>query len=278
MHPGNWATFAYADHAKYMQGVFQANSRLKAAVRLFEGQIHGPESVVVGPAGQLVMLDRYNQLHEAWWMNQQGWQLTAAPLAKLGPGRPLGYHFDHNAQGFYYANGVALSKDDSYVVMAETDRLRVHKIWLKGPKAGQAEILIDQLPGVPDGVDTSLNSGVLQSEDKGSTSDGSAFWISLVSAAPPFSNPVLCRFLSNPVLRAISAWLPPAFRPGLKKWTAVVKVDGTGQVLDFLMDGEGAQVSSVSAVSESSDGKLWLGNLVGSYVSYVALEPPPSTQ
>lgn len=38
------------------------------------------------------------------------------------------------AQGFYYANGVALSKDDSYVVMAETDRLRVHKIWLKGPK------------------------------------------------------------------------------------------------------------------------------------------------
>jgi hypothetical protein len=42
------------------------------------------------------MLDRYNQLHEAWWTQQQGWQLTAAPLAKLGPGRPLGYHFDHN--------------------------------------------------------------------------------------------------------------------------------------------------------------------------------------
>jgi len=37
-------------------------------------------------------------------------------------------------QGFYYANGVALSRDGSYVVMAETDQLRVHKIWLRGPK------------------------------------------------------------------------------------------------------------------------------------------------
>lgn len=39
-------------------------------------------------------------------------------------------------QGFYYANGVALSPDDSYVVMAETDMIRAHKIWVKGPKVG----------------------------------------------------------------------------------------------------------------------------------------------
>lgn len=37
-------------------------------------------------------------------------------------------------QGFYYANGVALSPDESYVVMAETDMVRVHKVWVKGPK------------------------------------------------------------------------------------------------------------------------------------------------
>jgi len=54
-----------------------------------------------------------------------------------------------------------------------------------------------------------------------------------------------------------------------------VQVDGSGQVLDFLMDGVGAHVSSVSAVSESPDGKLWLGNLVGSYVSYVDLVTLP---
>jgi hypothetical protein len=40
----------------------------------------------------------------------------------------------HPTQGYYYANGVALSQDDSFVVMAETDRIRAHKIWLRGPK------------------------------------------------------------------------------------------------------------------------------------------------
>jgi hypothetical protein len=37
-------------------------------------------------------------------------------------------------QGFYYANGVALSPDESFVVMAETDAIRAHKIWVKGLK------------------------------------------------------------------------------------------------------------------------------------------------
>jgi hypothetical protein len=37
-------------------------------------------------------------------------------------------------QGFYYANGVALSPDEDFLVMCETDRVRVLKYWLKGPK------------------------------------------------------------------------------------------------------------------------------------------------
>lgn len=54
------------------------------------------ESVVVGSQGQLVMLDRYNHLWEATQDAQTGqWLLSPEPRAKLGPGRPLGYHFDH---------------------------------------------------------------------------------------------------------------------------------------------------------------------------------------
>lgn len=55
------------------------------------------ESVVVGPVGQLVMLDRYNRLWEAM-QDPSGtgeWKLADQPLARLGAGRPLGYHFDH---------------------------------------------------------------------------------------------------------------------------------------------------------------------------------------
>ena len=38
------------------------------------------------------------------------------------------------ADGFFYANGVALSPDDSFVLVVETLSVTVHKYWLKGPK------------------------------------------------------------------------------------------------------------------------------------------------
>ena len=54
------------------------------------------ESVVVGPQGQLVMLDRYNHLWEATQdPGTKAWVLSSEPRTRLGPGRPLGYHFDH---------------------------------------------------------------------------------------------------------------------------------------------------------------------------------------
>ena len=37
-------------------------------------------------------------------------------------------------QGLYYPNGVALAADESYLVVAETNRIRLVKYWIKGPK------------------------------------------------------------------------------------------------------------------------------------------------
>lgn len=58
---------------------------------------------------------------------------------------------------------------------------------------------------------------------------------------------------------------------------ACVQVNDDGQVVDFLLDPDGRHVATVSAVSEEvttaggGGTRLWLGNLVGSYVSYVDL-------
>ena len=38
------------------------------------------------------------------------------------------------------------------VYVAETGRFRVRRYYLKGEKAGQTDILIDNLPGVPDNL------------------------------------------------------------------------------------------------------------------------------
>jgi sugar lactone lactonase YvrE len=38
------------------------------------------------------------------------------------------------SEGWWFANGVALSQDEQFLAVSETDRQRVMKLWLKGPK------------------------------------------------------------------------------------------------------------------------------------------------
>ena len=52
----------------------------------------------------------------------------------------------------YFANGVAIAPDNSFVLVNETYMYRIHKYWLKGEKAGTSEIIIDNLPGFPDNI------------------------------------------------------------------------------------------------------------------------------
>ncbi|KAM0926936.1 hypothetical protein ACQ4PT_003088 [Festuca glaucescens] len=53
--------------------------------------------------------------------------------------------------GLPYPNGVAVSHDTTYVVVAHTVPCQAHKYYLQGPKAGQYELMAD-LPGYPDNV------------------------------------------------------------------------------------------------------------------------------
>ncbi len=52
----------------------------------------------------------------------------------------------------YFPNGVAVSPDQSFVLVCETGSYRVRRVWISGPKAGQSEIFINNLPGFPDGI------------------------------------------------------------------------------------------------------------------------------
>lgn len=38
------------------------------------------------------------------------------------------------AQGFWFANGVALSRDESFIAVVETNTQTVHRVWLAGAK------------------------------------------------------------------------------------------------------------------------------------------------
>jgi len=97
-------------------------------------------------------------------------------LEHQGNGRLLAYDPKTKATrvvlgNLVFANGVAVSPDQSFLLVVETGKYRVHRVWLSGPKQGQAEIFIDNLPGFPDGI---LSNG----KDK--------FWLALVTPRDPF--------------------------------------------------------------------------------------------
>ena len=155
--------------------------------------------------------------------------------------------------GLAFANGVALSADESWVAVVETNLARVQRHWLRGPRAGQTEVLVDRLPGLPDGISRSPDGG---------------FWVGLVvplSPIPKFFGPY------RPARQLLSHLISRLYPLLSKRWGAVVKLDAEGRPVRALFDTDGSHVATVSAVTEVG-GRRFLGNLGGDFVSYVDLE------
>lgn len=119
--------------------------------------------------------------------------------------------------GLSFANGVAVSPDQSFVLVNETSKYRIHRVWLNGSKQGTAEIFIENLPGFPDGISSN-------SKDK--------FWLAIVSPR----DATLDKLLPHPFLRKAVWRLPPFLRPGPKRYSFVLGLDANGRVVENLQD------------------------------------------
>jgi len=150
-----------------------------------------------------------------------------------------------------FANGVALSGDESFVLIAETGGYRVTRLDLAGPEAGRRSVIIDNLPGIPDNMSTG--------------SDG-VFWIALPSAR----NKLLDLLLSRPGFLRSAVWsMPERLHPDATRITWVVGIDGEGDVVHNLQ-ASGKDFHYVTGVREH-DGRLYLGSLVEPGIASVAL-------
>ncbi|XP_066153997.1 adipocyte plasma membrane-associated protein Hemomucin [Euwallacea fornicatus] len=63
--------------------------------------------------------------------------------------------------GIHFANGLALSKDEEFIVVAETMGSRLFRYYIKGPKKGTHDVFIDGLPGLPDNLKADGKGGFL---------------------------------------------------------------------------------------------------------------------
>lgn len=137
-------------------------------------------------------------------------------LAHSGTGRLLRRAPDGEVQvlmeGLQFANGVALSSDESYVAVAETGAYRVRRLWLTGARAGVRDVLLANLPGFPDNM---------CSDERGQ------IWIALASPRNRLLDFLLPR---APILRRIVWALPQAVQPNPERVVHVLAVDAEGRI------------------------------------------------
>jgi sugar lactone lactonase YvrE len=175
-------------------------------------------------------------------------------MEHTGTGRLLRRHPSGDVEvlldGLQFANGVALAADESFVAVAETGAYRVTRLWLTGPRQGESDVLIDNLPGFPDNLSTGAQGRI---------------WIAL----PSPRNPVLdWAHARPPALRRVMWALPDRLQPKPDRTAWVMAVDPAGVVvrdLQTAVDG----FHLVTGVREHA-GRLYLGSLVGGSVAVTA--------
>lgn len=153
--------------------------------------------------------------------------------------------------GIHFANGVAVSPDQSFVLVNETGEYRVLRVWLIGPKQGQSDVFIDNLPGFPDGISSN-------GKDK--------FWLALVTPRNKFLDSVL----PYPFLRKMISRLPRFLQPKPERYSFVIALDLHGRVVENLQDSSPNCYAEIANVIEH-DGTLYFGSIGESTIGKFSL-------
>ncbi|MEO8559678.1 MAG: SMP-30/gluconolactonase/LRE family protein, partial [Rhodospirillales bacterium] len=121
--------------------------------------------------------------------------------------------------GLKFPNGVCIASDGQSFLFAETWGCTVKRHYFDGPKKGKTEMVMDNLPGYPDNINTS--------------SDGN-YWLAMVGMRCPaldlaWRMPAFRKRMAKQV--PVDEWLFPNINTG-----CVIKFNEKGEVLESLWD------------------------------------------
>jgi sugar lactone lactonase YvrE len=147
-------------------------------------------------------------------------------------------------EGYGFANGVAPGPAGDSLLFTETSRYRVSRYWTAGPRAGESEVVADNLPGYPDNVEAA--------------GDGTYY-----VAVPALRDATLDRVHRHPWLVRQMGRLPRSVMGQVTPdpYGLVVEMDADGDIVDSHHDPTGSVHYVTSATPQ--DGALYLGTLVG---------------
>jgi hypothetical protein len=183
--------------------------------------------------------------------------LAARPTSELRAFDPRTGEVATLVDGLLLPVGVELSEKEDFVAVAEFFAYRVTRYWLAGPRVGTSDRLVENLPGMVDGL----------------ASDGNGtFYLTM----PAYRSSALDWMHGYPWVKdQLAKLLPLLLRIGLQPGSTpglVLALDESGQILRSFQDPEGLVVSMVTA-AEYHSGDLYLASIAGDWIARCPIEP-----
>lgn len=151
-------------------------------------------------------------------------------------------------RGLVFPNGISMCDDGQSFLFAETWACTLNRYWFDGPKAGTREVVIANLPGLPDNINRASDSN---------------FWVALTGMrSPAFDLALRMPAFRRRMSRRLppDEWMYPNINVG-----CMIKVTENGAVLESLWDRDGVNHPSLTSMREHK-GYLYLGGLVNNRV------------
>jgi sugar lactone lactonase YvrE len=149
--------------------------------------------------------------------------------------------------GLSFPNGIAMGPSGDWLFFAETGANAVRRLWISGPRQGEVEDVLTNLPGFPDNLKRDANGG---------------FLLGLVSERAPAADLAA----PYPILRKILQRLPAAFRPKAVSYGFVLHLNDAGEVTQTWQDPAAGYPLTTGAVRDL-DGSLWITSLSADWLA-----------
>ncbi|XP_048431428.1 protein STRICTOSIDINE SYNTHASE-LIKE 4 isoform X3 [Pyrus x bretschneideri] len=228
----------------------------EAGVTVLTSHVNGSkirfaDDVIEGPDGSLyfsVASTKFG-LHD-WYLDV----LEAKPHGQLLKYDPSSGETSILLDHLGFANGVAVSKDQDYLVVCETWKFRCLRYWLEGKNKGKTEIFVENLPGGPDNINLAP--------------DGS-FWIALLQLTREGFEFVHTSKAAKHLVAASRKLTE--LMSAMRTEAMAVNVAADGKIIKKLMDPDGSVISFVTNALEFED-HLYLGSLNTNFIGKLPLK------
>ncbi|WP_417496958.1 SMP-30/gluconolactonase/LRE family protein [Maricaulis sp.] len=157
----------------------------------------------------------------------------------------------------YFPNGIAIASDGQSLLVSESFRYMIRRIWIAGPRRGEVEVFAKNLPGIPTGI----------------TLDGEG---NVIVAMATGRSRLLTAVHRHPGLTRVLIKLPQWLRPSEPRPQGFILRlnEASGRIGDSFHDPDSA-INYLSGITVDPGGVLWFGSAFGGVIGRFAPPEPP---